>query len=75
VQGGALEREDRLELRQPQATLEQVVGQPSPELDHDLDVVLLARERLAPAVERDAARYQALEPRVVGLRERLRGPS
>ena len=41
------------------------------ELDHDLDVVLLALERLAPAVERDAARDQALQPGVVGL---ARGP-
>src|SRR5215212_5006908 len=42
------------------------------ELDHDLDVVLLARERLVPAVELDAAGDEALEPDVVSLRERLR---
>ena len=34
----------------------------TPVFDDDLDVVLLSLERFAPAVERDAPRYQSLQP-------------
>src|SRR5262249_27641282 len=41
------------------------------EVDHDLDVVRRVLKRLAPARQRYAAGDQALEPRLVGPRQRL----
>src|SRR5262249_10517968 len=43
------------------------------ELDNALDTPPPVLEGLAPALERDAARDQALEPALVRTRERLRG--
>src|SRR5262245_13916841 len=42
------------------------------ELDYHLDVLRPALERLAPALERDAARDQAREPAAVGPCQRRR---